>query len=1014
MSEQVKDKRQSLKPCKVQERIYSNMILQIRKTEDFLKKYIAHLSIISFISLPAFILEPKMTELLSALNRTFISGLNQDILGCLIILSSIPFILLLLFTRKMYIPFWWNICLIFSFLLYAYYRWCSSTFEFYYLYKPIAYTDVVLLLYGEIVVLWGYRLLKKNSCQMQENQFCYILNDDAISSTDADRLGITPLVRRLQKDLQSIDVSQSSFSVGINAPWGKGKTSFLNLLEQEIRSENNQNIIIWFNPRDSKSSSNIQEDFFNIFSKQLAPYHFGFGFLVNRYIKLLGLLSENFLQQGLSQILNLFVQANDKERINEAIDAIGRRIYILIDDLDRLTGDELLEVFKIIGRNADFHHTIFLTAYDKQYVNDVLVQYLGGKPKQAYTDKYFAMEFTLPEQSINSLTYWASQYLAERIEANKFVSRDEVLKAWNTASNVVVPHLGNLRHIKRYINLFLFHYCEVMEDVDCGDFILVTLLRYKDPVVYNALSRWNFVERGGALFGSSKLIYLDDSEEIKQKIKVVSTWEHSYDILSRLFQTPQKGITFYTSPEIKGVYRRIQFVESFHLYFMDYVLDIAYRRDLQPLLEERDDQALSRLKELCNRYQSDRVDDFIYFELQSDVQTKDKLSRLIFLSAYATMLSSRGNLSFWGMFLASQAQTYIKQGLVSSLDEYKDLLDNIIQPLIMEYPEKIGNDILIYLLESWIKDKSDKPVYSKEELLALIIECQEKYYSRADQDDFNFDKAWSLAIVWIDESENYQEKRRSNLLDLMKQHPDRFAKEMVAEIPSQYLDNTISLMPKNYIDDGFKINKDEFESWVSSLSDEKLRFIWQILDREGEFSTDRRLVIPIDTKYRQGDVNYLYGSLSQLYSLVPFASGDFVRRKNKEGIPVGSILQISKIDDYTAYIYHSKEVYSLSQILPVPIDGETDRDIYYHPIRMGSVQAPRQSKPIRTSNYTYFMDRFKKIQESESKTLYEAVLEKDFRFVHEVQHWLRERFQSDNLKLRLLSISEDKDPHSSE
>lgn len=1016
MSEQVKNKKQGLKLCKLRGKMYSDMVLQIRKTENFLKKHTTHISIISFITLLAFILEPKLTELLSALNIRFICGLNQKILGRLIILSSIIFAIQLLLARKMYVPFWGYIYLLFPLLLYVYYRCFSSAFEFYYVCKSLAYTDVFFLLfYGAIIVFGIYRRLRKNSSQKQESQFCYILNDDAISSTDADLLGIAPLVRRLQRDLRSIDVSRNSFSVGISAPWGKGKTSFLNLLEQEIKAENDQNIIIWFNPRASKSSSYIQEDFFNTFSKELASYHFGFGFLVNRYVKLLGLLSENFIQRRFSQIMDLFIRLDDKERINQAIDAIGHRIYILIDDLDRLTGDELLEVFKIIGRNADFHHTIFLTAYDKQYVNEVLDQYLGSKCHQAYTDKYFAMELTVPEQSINSLTYWASQYLADRIEANKFVAKEEVLKSWNSVGNEVVRYLGSLRHIKRYINLFLSRYREVMADVDCIDFILVTLLRYKDPAIYNALSQWNFVERYSSLFNTGRLLCLSDSEEVKQKLRALSTWEYSYNILSRLFPTSENSVSSDTSTPIKEVYRCIRLVESFHLYFIDYEKSIAYRKDLEPLLEGSEDQALSRLKKLYALNQSGRVNDFINLELQSDIQTKDKLSRLIFLLAYATMLGGNPNFSFLGIFLKSQADTYIKQNLVSSLDEYKDLLNNIISTLIMEYPEKIGKDILLYLLESWIKDESEKPIYSKDELLSMIIECQEKYYSRSGQDDFNFDVAWRLAIVWIDESENYQSKRRNNLLALMKQQPDRFAEKMIAEIPDPYTDNTIYLIPKNYIDKGFKINKEEFDSWVSSLSDERLRFIWEILHREGEFSTDRRIALPIDTKYKQGDVNYLYGKLSQLYSLTPFASGDFVRRKNQKGLPEGSALQISKIEAHTVYVYHSKEEYPLSQILPVPIYDEIARDIYYHPTSMGSVLAPRQSKSIHTCNYNYFMDRFKEILELEdSKTLYDAVLEEDFRFVHEAQHWLRERFQSDDLKLRFASISKDKAPHSSE
>lgn len=834
-----------------------------------------------------------------------------------------------------------------------------------------------------------------------------------LALTDADLLGIAPLVRRLQRDLRSIDVSKSSFSVGISAPWGKGKTSFLNLLEQEIKAENDQNIIIWFNPRASKSSSYIQEDFFNTFSKELASYHFGFEFLVNRYVKLLGLLSENFIQRRFSQIMDLFIRLDDKERINQAIDAIGHRIYILIDDLDRLTGDELLEVFKIIGRNADFHHTIFLTAYDKQYVNEVLDQYLGSKCHQAYTDKYFAMELTVPEQSINSLTYWASQYLADRIEANEFVAKEEVLESWNSVGNEVVRYLGSLRHIKRYINLFLSRYREVMADVDCVDFILVTLLRYKDPAIYNALSQWNFVERDSSLFSTSRLLCLSDSEEVKQKLSALSTWEYSQNILSRLFPTSENSVSSYTSTPIKEVYRCIRLVESFHLYFIDYEKSIAYRKDLEPLLEGSEDQALSRLKKLYDDNQSDRVHDFIDFGLQSDIQTTDKLSRLIFLTAYTTMLSSSGNPSFLKMFLKSQADTYIKQNLVSSLDDYKALLNNIISPLIMEYPEKVGSDILLYLLESWIKDESEKQIYSKEELFTKVVQCQQEYYARSNTPEFNFNTACLLAMVYLEQSDDFRKTICENLVDLMQRHPNEFAKKMIAETP--YSHNVKSLNLKINMDKIFPINEIEFHNWIDLVSDEKLNFICKVLYRECRFSEGQRIQIPLDSEHKAGDYNFIYSKLKKLYSLTPFASGDFVRGKNQKGLPEGSVLQISKIEAHTAYVYHSKKSYPLSQILPVPIDEEIARDIYYHPTSMGSVLAPRQSKPIRTCNYNYFMDRFKEIQESEDgKTLYDAVREKDFRFVHEVQHWLRERYQGDDLKLRLTSTPKDKDPHSSE
>lgn len=87
-----------------------------------------------------------------------------------------------------------------------------------------------------------------------------------------------------------------------------------------------------------------------------------------------------------------------------------------------------------------------------------------------------------------------------------------------------------------------------------------------------------------------------------------------------------------------------------------------------------------------------------------------------------------------------------------------------------------------------------------------------------------------------------------------------------------------------------------------------------------------------------------------------------------------------------------------SQIQPIPIDGKTDAGFYYAPIRMASV-TEGTIKLFRAEDYTYYMDRFRSMT-YEGQIISDMIEQENLKFVHEVQHWLREHFQEDSLKFR--------------
>ena len=98
--------------------------------------------------------------------------------------------------------------------------------------------------------------------------------------------------------------------------------------------------------------------------------------------------------------------------------------------------------------------------------------------------------------------------------------------------------------------------------------------------------------------------------------------------------------------------------------------------------------------------------------------------------------------------------------------------------------------------------------------------------------------------------------------------------------------------------------------------------------------------------------------------------------------------------------YIQAQPITLQDISPVNIDGIEDRSIYYDPIIAASILLQNQPAPIYKKDYSYYMDSFARCTITNSdKTLKDVIIEQNFRYVHEIQHYLRNEYGSDDLKI---------------
>ena len=389
--------------------------------------------------------------------------------------------------------------------LYVYYRHLCPSYHFWMIveeYPQIAFLDLLIIPGAVIFALQRcvYLFFFKRKVLNARPPLLWALgihaveNDKPISSEKEDWLGFADQIETLFDVLQSLELKEepSSLTLGVITQWGKGKSSFINLLMTKVKEQGD--IVVCFNPRSSKNVAQIQEDFFDAFAKVLSKYYMGFGFLLGRYTKHLGLLGQYEWTRPLESLLTLLLPEKDEQAINAALYSIGRRVYVVIDDLDRLTGEEIIEVLKLVDRNASFNNVVFVMAYDKEYVNNVLSKHLDHGLDHSFIDKYVTWEVTLPEIDSEVLKEKMKSYLEKHLFGVPEEEKKRALEGWSCVDDIVIGYLESVRHLKRYLNLMIHRYRQVYNKVDPADFFLLSLLQYRYLGIYNNLAWGMYVE----------------------------------------------------------------------------------------------------------------------------------------------------------------------------------------------------------------------------------------------------------------------------------------------------------------------------------------------------------------------------------------------------------------------------------------------------------------------------------------------------------------------------------------
>lgn len=928
----------------------------------------------------------------------------------------------------------------------------------------VAWSDVTYILVGFLV----YRKFKYKPYEQQKQNANPLVRDSAITNQDEDFFGYQKMVDSLLADLYDTDVEKEAFSVGIAGKWGVGKSSFINLLRNSIPKKGG--LIVDLYPRSSMNLSAISLDFFNSLSNTLKGYHTGSWHIVDKYVKSLRCIEGKGWFNKTIDAIEVFAKTDEKERLQNVITEIGRKIFVIIDDLDRLTAPEILEVLKIIDRNGSFKNVIFVVAYDKGYVNAVLRKYLGYEGSEMFTDKYFNFEYSLPAHNFYMERQYVANYIRNKITVNEgdAVTKADLLTVWNRIGDSVVRYLGLMRDVKRFVNILMSRLASVKDNVNIEDFILITLLRYKDLDLYYKLSTADMLIGGNQfLEGDPELLYLKDTTIPEINARHFG-WQYASNILQRLF--PIKGQKVHY--DLRADYRKVRTANAFDTYFFDAVSGKILHKDLRRLFDSSSNEnSINIAKELYNADQTSLLQ-YLQSRTIKVLGTKANLERyleiLLYLYHYSNKNSSIEYLfvSFWDTDIYDDIKNI---DIFKKQNDYKKWILAFIKRAILEYPVAIGG-ISLNFLELQEKEMN-RTIFDKNELISVILLCQRTYLNKWGENDWNIEIAFQLSIIKLSDRRpvKYVKKAGEEIKAFMSKHVQYFIANVIDTYVDSHSSSTLLQFYDWFVPSAiFQTEGYSFREWLNKyvkdddakyvlrrIYDASLKYDKPILYQElqkGIFDFSGVATIlreqdaeELDTKvldaisscvgvdlktlaerldYDEKDVQLSLCRLSEKnqcnlfwanlkHQMDAIKKGDFVRLRDSIyqqkidflifKVNAFVVDSIGQNPDETIKLKGIENEVSVGDVEAIPIDGIHDLCIYYDPFVAASYVGADGHVPAYNTDYSYFIDHFKKVQVDGKSTLYDEMEKANVQFVHEVQHWLSSEFNDYGLKINKFS-----------
>jgi hypothetical protein len=347
---------------------------------------------------------------------------------------------------------------------------------------PFILITILVMFASSVWRVYSMEVQEKNRARKQ----LLFLEDEAIDRQDQDKLsGNDQAVAFAQTVLESAN-AHSGLVFGIDGPWGVGKTSFINLAQKYWESKAKGELIVFrFEPLRYASELDLSQRFIKELATtiQKQVYAPEFQSLASRYSRMLkGKAGFSFL--GFKLSLEPSNETIDEmlHDIDEVLKRAGRRLVVVVDDLDRLEPKLVNNVLFTVRRTFNLSQASYILCYD---LENLLLGKDDGEKAREFLEKFVMIQHSLFIDRASIKNYLSKNWKNEQV-TQLTTSSESILKLSSVLTTLVamlegnkaaeyMPIIGNLRKVKRFVNTLLLLQIETI-DLDKTDFCRYSLI----------------------------------------------------------------------------------------------------------------------------------------------------------------------------------------------------------------------------------------------------------------------------------------------------------------------------------------------------------------------------------------------------------------------------------------------------------------------------------------------------------------------------------------------------------
>lgn len=313
-----------------------------------------------------------------------------------------------------------------------------------------------------------------------------LYDDQPISQDEEDKLNRTPFVDEIVElidrytDVDEKKDNHDGLVIGLEGDWGSGKTSVLNLLENRFQDKNERYVVQRLDSWLAIDRTTLAAEFFKTLGaatiesgvsseyetqlQRIVRNVWGYTLRFVTWIKLKKLpkigpkivaridkmepskwvrktpahvlkfgkkvirsvtISVKVIKIDLGKIIEDTTLRKEKEGLRVDLSKSKKYIIYMIDDIDRLSNDEIGFVMQLVKNIADFPKVIYILAYDRAIVGEAL-QCIDGRNGRDFMEKIVQVPIQMPMFSEQDLLNYFGKELRNIIPEKSYTENKAI------------------------------------------------------------------------------------------------------------------------------------------------------------------------------------------------------------------------------------------------------------------------------------------------------------------------------------------------------------------------------------------------------------------------------------------------------------------------------------------------------------------------------------------------------------------------------------------------------------